>query len=69
MMEPQRITPDEAKRRMDTGERVVFLDTRSVDAWRKAELQIRGSRRIPPDEVQSRLGEIPRDGLVVTYCT
>lgn len=68
-MEPQRITRDEVKRRMDAGEPIVFLDTRSDDAWRKAEWQIPGSRRIPPDEVDQHLDELPHDGLIVTYCT
>lgn len=68
-MEPQRITPAEAKRRLDSGEAVVFLDSRSDEAWRKAELQIPKSIRVPPDDVEAHLDEIPRRGLIVPYCT
>ena len=68
-MEPQRITADEVKRREDSGEAITFLDARADDAWRKAELQIRGSIRVPPDEVGTRVDRIPRRGLVVPYCT
>jgi rhodanese-related sulfurtransferase len=68
-MEPLRITKEEVKRRLDAGEHIVFLDTRSEEAWSNAELQIPQSRRIPPDAVEQRLDEIPRDGLIVTYCT
>lgn len=68
-MEPQRITKEEVNRRLDEGERIVFLDTRSEEAWSKAELQIPRSRRIPPDDVAQHLDEIPHDGLIVTYCT
>ena len=68
-MEPQRVTKEEVKRRLDAGERIVFLDTRSEEAWNKAELQIPLSRRVPPDAVDQHLGEIPHDGLIVTYCT
>lgn len=68
-MEPQRIIKEEVKRRLDAGERIVFLDTRSEEAWSKAELQIPLSRRIPPDAVEQHLDEVPHNGLIVTYCT
>jgi rhodanese-related sulfurtransferase len=66
---PDRISKEEVKRRLDAGERIVFLDTRSDDAWRKADRQIPGSRRVPPDAVVQHLSEIPRERLIVTYCT
>lgn len=68
VMEPERITAEEVKRRMDTGEAVVFLDSRAEDAGRKAETQIPKSIRVPPDEVEAHLDEIPRRGLIVPYC-
>ena len=68
-MESQRISADEIKRKMDAGERIVFLDTRADDAWRKADAQISGSQRIPPDVVELHIDEIPREELIVTYCT
>ena len=68
-MEPHWITKEEVKRRLDAGEHIVFLDTRSDEAWGKAELQIPLSRRIPPDAVDQHLNEIPHDSLIVTYCT
>jgi rhodanese-related sulfurtransferase len=69
MMEPARISKEDVKRRMDAGDQIVFLDTRSDDAWRKADAQIPGSRRVPPDAVEEHLDEIPHAGLIVTYCT
>jgi rhodanese-related sulfurtransferase len=68
-MEPNRISKEEVKRRLDAREPIVFLDTRSVDAWGKADAQIPGSTRVPPDAVEQHLDEIPREGLIVTYCT
>jgi len=68
-MEPQRISVDEVKHRLDTGEAVVFLDARADEAWRKAEMQIPKSRRVPPDAVEAHLDDIPRRGLIVPYCT
>jgi rhodanese-related sulfurtransferase len=68
-MAPTRISKEEVKRRLDAGEQIVLLDTRSVDAWREADAQIPGSIRVPPDAVEQHLDEIPREGLIVTYCT
>ena len=68
-MEPNRISKEDVKRRLDSGEHIVLLDTRSVDAWGKADAQIPGSIRVPPDAVEQHLDEIPREGLIVTYCT
>jgi rhodanese-related sulfurtransferase len=68
-MEPTRISTEDVKRRLDAGERILFLDTRADDAWTKADAQIPGSTRVPPDAVEQHLNEIPREGLIVTYCT
>jgi rhodanese-related sulfurtransferase len=68
-MEPQRITVDEVKRRMDSGEAVVFLDARSPEAHDHAASQIPGSLRVPPNDVERHLDEIPTRGLIVPYCT
>ncbi len=68
-MAPRRISVDEVSRRLDAGERVTFLDSRSEAAWEAADEQIPGSIRVPPDEVMEYLDEIPREGLIVPYCT
>jgi rhodanese-related sulfurtransferase len=68
-MEPKRITVEELKRRMDSGERLVILDSRGQEAWEKSDVQIPGSLRVPPDEVEKHLQEIPWGAAVVTYCT
>jgi rhodanese-related sulfurtransferase len=68
-MEPERIAAEEAKRRMDSGEAAVFLDARDEDEWRRAELQIPKSLRVPPDAVEAHLDEIPSRGLIVPYCS
>ena len=67
-MEPTRISVAEAKAMLDRGEAVV-LDTRSAESWGKAEAQIPGSIRVPPDAVAEHIDEIPRARTVVTYCT
>jgi rhodanese-related sulfurtransferase len=68
-MDIPRITIDELKRRMDAHEALTLLDSRSPVAWESSDVQIPGSIRVPPDEVDRHLSEIPRDRLVVSYCT
>ena len=51
------------------GERVIFVDARNVVAWATSRVKLPGAIRVPVDEVDRRIGEIPRDGRVVPYCT
>ena len=68
-MEATRVTVDELKERMDRGEQFAFVDTRNPKAWGEAETKLPGAIRVPADEVEKRLGEIPKDRVVITYCT
>jgi len=68
-MEVTRITIDEVRARLDRGEPLAMVDARSADAWEKAESQVPGSFRVPPDDVAGHLAGIPKDRAVVTYCT
>jgi rhodanese-related sulfurtransferase len=67
-MNAQPITADEAKRHLDEGEAITFIDSRSEGAWRKSEWQLPDSRRVPADDVEAHLDEIPPGGgLIVPY--
>lgn len=68
-MEATRVTPDEIKERMDRGEQFSFVDTRNPQAWNDADTKLPGAVRVPADEVDQHLSEIPRDRAVITYCT
>ncbi len=68
-MEPTRVTVDEVKERMDRGEKFTFLDTRNPKAWGEAETKLPSALRMPADEVEQHLDEIPRDRAVIAYCT
>jgi rhodanese-related sulfurtransferase len=68
-MELERITPSEADRMLVSGAPVVFIDARSAESWEKATAQIPGSLRVPPDEAEAHLSRVPRDRMVITYCT
>jgi rhodanese-related sulfurtransferase len=68
-MEVTRITVDEVKERMDRGEQFAFVDTRNPKAWGEANTKLPGAIRVPADEAEQHLAEIPRDRAVITYCT
>lgn len=68
-MEVTRVTVDEVKERLDRGEQFTFLDTRNPKAWAEAETKLPGAIRVPADEVEHHMGEIPRGRTVITYCT
>ncbi|HWS56185.1 MAG TPA: rhodanese-like domain-containing protein [Pyrinomonadaceae bacterium] len=58
-----RVTVEELKRLLAEGKPVLVLDVRG-----HADLVIKGARHIPLDQVESRLGELPKGREVVTYC-
>ncbi|HEX5733300.1 MAG TPA: rhodanese-like domain-containing protein [Blastocatellia bacterium] len=68
-MEPTRVTVDEVIQRMDRGEEFAFIDTRNPKAWAEAETKLPGAIRIPADAVAGHLDEIPRNRVIITYCT
>ena len=68
-MELTRITVEEAKSRMDRGEPLTFIDTRNPEAWEKTSVKLPGATRIPADETEKHLNQIPWDRAILTYCT
>lgn len=68
-MEVTRVTVDEVKERMNRGEQFTFVDTRNPKAWAEAETKLPGAIRVPADEVEQHLNQIPHDRTVITYCT
>jgi rhodanese-related sulfurtransferase len=68
-VEATRVTVDEVRERMERGEQFAFVDTRNPQAWGEAETKLPGAIRVPADEVEEHLDEIPRDRAVITYCT
>ena len=68
-MEATRVTVDEIKERMQRGEVFTFVDTRNPQAWGEADAKLPGAIRVPADEVEQFVDQIPRDRTVITYCT
>lgn len=65
----QPISVAEAKRKLDSGAPVTFLDDRSDKAWSTSDRKIPGAIRISPVDPEKHLAEIPREGTIITYCT
>jgi len=68
-MEPVRIDIDELKWKLDHGEPVFIIDTRSHESWEGSNLKIPGSVRLHYHYLEEHLDEVPRDRTIVTYCT
>ncbi|MFS8087313.1 MAG: rhodanese-like domain-containing protein [Acidobacteriota bacterium] len=68
-MEATRVTVDEVKERLDRGEPFAFLDTRNPKAWGESDQKLPHAIRVPADELEQHLDEIPHDRTVITYCT
>ena len=68
-MQVTRITVDEVGERMKRGEPFAFVDTRNPQAWAESDQKLPGAIRVPADEVDQHVDEIPHDLAVITYCT
>lgn len=62
----RRITPAEVKDEIAKND-VVIIDVRGEAAYKVG--HIKGSRLIPSTEILAHVDELPRDKLIVTYCS
>ena len=67
--EVERITVDELKEMLEKKAPVTILDVRTGSSYDDSTMKIKGALRIAPDEMETRMKEIPRDREIVTYCT
>ena len=64
-----KITVEDVRARLDRGEDIFFVDTRNPKAWGEAKTKLPGAIRVPADQVEQHLADIPRDRTIVVYCT
>jgi len=64
-----RITIDELKRRMESGEDFTIIDVRKPEAWAESDTMIPESIRVPLDQLEKNLARIPKRRPAVAYCT
>jgi len=62
----RRITTVELRDAIDKGAAII-VDVRPAVSYQQS--HIKGAIHIPLEEVASRLGELPRDKMIVTYCS
>ena len=69
--DPDRISLEEVRQLVDSGEQVVILDVRTDRTYDGSPSRAAGAARLPPDHVVERATELglPRDAWVVGYCT
>lgn len=69
MTDSLRISKEDVKRRLESGEEIVFLDIRNSGPWDRSARKISGALRLPLDEIDRRADSIPKNKPLVTYCT
>lgn len=69
MSDAPRITVDDLKKRMDAGEDFTIIDVRNPQAWSQSDTMMPEAIRVPLDDFEPYLSQIPKDRPVVTYCT
>jgi len=67
MKDVPRISPETLNSRLENGESIIVVDTRSARQFEGG--HIAGAISIPLEQVESRLNELPKDRDIVFYCT
>jgi len=68
-MQATAVSPSEAKEMLDRGEQVVFVDARNPVAWGSSTVKLPGAVRIPADDVDGHVSQLPRGRTAIAYCT
>jgi rhodanese-related sulfurtransferase len=61
-----RIEAQEAKRLIDKGEAII-VDVRGQSSWEMG--HVAGALHMPLEELDARLSQLPKNKLIVCYCT
>jgi len=67
MIERLVVTADEVKSYLKQGEPLFFVEARHASDWDVAVMKVRGALRLPDDDIESHLSEVPGDRPVVVY--
>ena len=62
----RRITPAEARSAIAQG-KAIIVDVRGEDSYKAG--HIKNARWIHLNDIGSRAGELPRDKMIITYCS
>ena len=64
-----RITVDDLRKRMESGEDFVVMDTRNAQEWAKSDVKIPEAVRATSENLSEILSGIPKEKPIVAYCT
>jgi rhodanese-related sulfurtransferase len=69
--EPARVDAWNLRRRLARGEAIRFVDARRAEDWNLAYIKLPDAVRISPasEDLTVPVEELPRDALIVVYCT
>jgi hypothetical protein len=62
-----RITPEELRQKLESGEDIVVVDVRS--SLESDADSVPGALRIPLEDLDARHGDIPRDRDIILFCS
>ena len=62
----RRISPAQLRAAVLNG-RAVIVDVRGADSYNAG--HIKGARLIPVNEIEARANELPRNKMIITYCS
>lgn len=62
----RRIAPAEAREALDKG-RAIIIDVRNEEAYKMG--HVKGALLIPVNDFVARMKDLPRDKLIITYCS
>ena len=62
----RRIAPAEAREALEKG-KAIIVDVRGEDAYNAG--HVKGARLIPLNDILARIAELPRDKMIITYCS
>ena len=64
-----RITAQELKAKMDRGEDILVIDSRTGNEYEGSKIKIKGAVRISIVKIEERSKDLPKDKEINIYCT
>src|SRR5437879_488130 len=64
----KKLSPEELEKLLESRQNILFLDVRDPDEIQRLGT-MKGYVNIPLSQLESRLGEIPKDKLIITACS
>jgi rhodanese-related sulfurtransferase len=60
---------DEVRKKLAAGEKFLFIDTRGPQEWAQSDVKVQGAIHATSNNLDESLSGIPKDKVIVAYCT